>query len=150
VVDIVERKRQGEMDQYYSIELLSHPDTNLMVPSSSAEKIGLRRAISRTDLKKMWRVLVSDPKRLPDEHRQRYAVLREKLSTGDAFQVAEVVRDMAWRQQEKGHLTTVGKQMYEEGMVLLAGEVAAVRGVEFVDAERQVRAKLVESRSSVQ
>lgn len=148
VVGTVERKQQGEKVHYFRIKLLGQPDTRLMVPSRSVDKIGLRHAVSRAGLKKMWRVLLSDPEMLPDEHKERYQVLRDKLSTGDTYQVAEVVRDMAWRQQQKGHLTTVGKQMYEDGLMLLAGEIAAVRGVEFADAERLVRTRLVEGQSS--
>jgi RNA polymerase-interacting CarD/CdnL/TRCF family regulator len=63
------------------------------------------------------------------------------------FQVAEVVRDMAWRQEREGRLTTVGRRIYEEGITLLAGEIAAVQDVDVADAETQVTARLGESLS---
>jgi RNA polymerase-interacting CarD/CdnL/TRCF family regulator len=61
------------------------------------------------------------------------------------LKVAEAVRDMAWRQKQEGSLTTRGKRMYEEGMMLLAGELAASQDIDLMDAEAQIRAKLGES-----
>jgi RNA polymerase-interacting CarD/CdnL/TRCF family regulator len=42
----------------------------------------------------------------------------------------------------------MGKRKYKKGMQVLAGEIAAVQGVDLEDAEAQVRAKLMESLSS--
>ena len=49
---------------------------------------------------------------------------------------------MTWGLQQVGRLTTRGKQMYTEGMMLLAGEVAASQSIELKDAEAQIQAKL--------
>ena len=56
---------------------------------------------------------------------------------------------MAWRQEQEGHLTTKGKQIYERGMRLLAGEIAAVQGIDLAQAEIQVRAKIREGLTPV-
>jgi RNA polymerase-interacting CarD/CdnL/TRCF family regulator len=47
-------------------------------------------------------------------HQERYRVVQGKLDTGDAFQVAETVRDLTARQGRK-KLTTRGKQAYDKG-----------------------------------
>jgi RNA polymerase-interacting CarD/CdnL/TRCF family regulator len=73
--------------------------------------------------------------------------LEGELSTGDIFQVAEVVRDMAWRQW-KNHLSATTKQLYEEGIRLLVGEIAATQDIEFSDADMQFRTRLREHLSS--
>ena len=121
----------------------------LMIPTGAAEKLGLRPAIPRARLKKVWRVLSADPKTLPDKHKERYALLQDKLHAGDVFRVAEAVRDMTWRRQRRGNLTTTGMRLYEEGMGILAGEIAAVQGLDMGDAEAQVRERLSESLSPV-
>jgi RNA polymerase-interacting CarD/CdnL/TRCF family regulator len=144
VTGIESRKWDGEKRRYYSIKLLGHPGTKVMVPANTAEEIGLRHAMSQTKLKKMWRVLCGDPRKLPKDHKDRYAVIEEKLHTGDAFEVAEAVRDMAWRRKQEGKLTTRGKRIYEEALMLLAGEVAAVQEIEMEEAEGQVYARLQE------
>jgi CarD family transcriptional regulator len=147
VVRVVERQWRGRSALYYKIRLLGQQGVTLMVPTDVAETLGLRYAIPRSRLKQVWRVLRADPERLPANHKQRYQLLREKLHAGNVFQVAEVVRDMAWRQEREGRLTTVGRRIYEEGIALLAGEIAATQGVDMADAETQVAARLGESLS---
>jgi CarD family transcriptional regulator len=144
VTDIKDRKWDGEKRRYYTIELLGHPGTRVMVPASTAKEIGLRHAMSRSKLKKVWHVLGDDPQKLPRDYKDRYAAIEEKLHTGDTCEVAEAVRDMAWRRKQEGRLTTKGKRMYEEAVMLLAGEIAAVQEIEVDEAEGQVRAKLQE------
>ena len=147
VVRVEERQWRGSNDLYYRIELLGQPGTRLMIPVSAAKTLGLRRVIPQSKLSRVWRVLRADPRTLPADYKKRYKLLDDKLHTGDVLQVAEVVRDMAWRQQRKGRLTMTGKRRYEEGMRILAGEIAAVRSVDLDDAKAQVRARLTESMS---
>ena len=144
---IVERTRQGNAELYYRIRLLGQSGTMLMVPASAVKKLGIRSALSRPDIKQLWRILLATPRRLPDRYKELRYLLQGKLGTGDIFQVAEAVRDMAWRQRET-HLSATIKQLYEEGIRLLVGEIAAARGIEFVEADIQFRARLREHLSS--
>jgi RNA polymerase-interacting CarD/CdnL/TRCF family regulator len=82
---------------------------------------------------------------LPSNHKKRYQILEDKLYAGDIWQVAEAVRDMTWRRQNEGTLTTRGKRMYKEGILLLAGEIAASKGIELTSAEMEVRERLAET-----
>ncbi|MDY6875625.1 MAG: CarD family transcriptional regulator [Chloroflexota bacterium] len=147
VIRVEKRQWRGNSDLYYRINLLSQPGTRLMIPVSAAETLGLRRVIPRSKLSKVWHVLRATPKTLPDNHKKRYELLDDNLHAGDVFQVAEMVRDMTWRQQREGSLTTMGKQRYEEGIKILAGEIAAVQGVDLEDAEAQIKTELRESLS---
>jgi len=147
VVRVEEQQWHGSSALYYKIKLLGQPDIKLMILTSAAETLGLRHTIPRSELSKVWHVLRAVPRTLPSDHKQRYELLDDKLHTGDVFQVTEVVRDMAWRQQREGKMTMMGKQRYEEGMKILAGEIATVQGIDLEDAEAQVRARLSESMS---
>ena len=142
VVEAVEKRRwHGSEALYYRIDLLGQPSSSLMIPVSAAKTIGVRRAIPRSRLKQVWGVLCTDPMTLPTEHKERYQLLEDKLHAGDVLKVAEAVRDMAGRQQS-GQLTTRGQRMYQEGLALLAGEIAATQGINMADAEAQVKAQL--------
>jgi RNA polymerase-interacting CarD/CdnL/TRCF family regulator len=132
ITAIKDRKWDGEKRRYYTIDLVSHPSTKLMIPTNAAKGIGLRRAISQTKLRKVWRVLRGDPQKLPKDHKERYAVIEEKLHSGDALEVARAVRDMAWRRKREGKLTTKGKRIYDEAVMLLSGEIAAVQEIGWV------------------
>ena len=142
VVGIEERQWRGSSGLYYKIELLGQNSVSLMVPIDVAEDLGLRRTIPISKLKSVWRVLRDDPQHLPANHKKRYQVVKDKLHAGDVFQVAEVVRDMAWRRRRKGTLTTVGKRLYDEGISLLAGEIAATQGIDLSAAEVQITGQL--------
>ena len=144
---IVERTWHGKVESYYRIKLLGRSGTVLMIPTSVAEKVGMRCAISQSEMEQLWRVLLAAPKRLPNEHRNLTQLVQDKLGTGDVFQVAEVVRDMAWRRR-KIHLSETVKQLYEEGIRLLVGEIAATQDIEFTDAHTLFRARLGEHLSS--
>ena len=144
VVRLMKRLRHGNNEMYYKVELLAKPEISLMVPTSSVEMLGLRHTISQSQIKNVWRVLHTDPKKLPDEHKERYKMLAGKLHTGNIFQVAEAMRDMDWRQQCQGNLTMKEKQLYDEGMNMLAGEIAVVRGVDLIVAQTQIMEKLSE------
>ena len=145
---IVERTWHGSTESYYRIRLLGQSGTMLMIPTSAAQKLGIRCAMSRSMMEQLWRVLLAAPANLPDKHKELQQFLQDKLGTGDIFQVAEVVRDLAWRKW-KTRLGITAKQLYDEGIRLLVGEIAATQGIGFADAETQVRAKLREHLSSV-
>jgi CarD family transcriptional regulator len=135
VTEIKERHTLGRSKRYYSLELLDQPATVVMVPVGAEERMGLRRPVVEAKLGRVWRVLRDDPQALPNDHEKRCTLLDEKLSSGDVFAIAEVLRDLAWRREEKRRLTIRGKRLYERGMALLAGEVASVRESDLVDAE---------------
>jgi len=135
VIEIKERHTLALGKRYYSIELLGQHGTVVMVPVGAEEQMGLRRPVAKARLGRVWRVLGDDPTTLPQDHKQRCTLLDEKLSSGDVFAIAEVLRDLAWRREEKCHLTIRGKRLYERGMALLAGEVASVQDSKLLDAE---------------
>ncbi|MGD2104359.1 MAG: CarD family transcriptional regulator [Anaerolineae bacterium] len=149
VTDIREREWQGTNSRYYEIELLGRePNLSLMIPIEEADDLGLRPAIERSEVEEVWLILRSEPQELPSNHKTRHSLLRDKLHAGDIFQVAEVLRDLTWRRQEEGHLTTRGKRIYKEALMFLSGEVAAAQQMDVTEAEMLVREKLRKLSSS--
>ena len=140
VEGVEEREWLGSRTSYYRIALIYPPGTGLWIPVSTAEEVGLRCAISPSKLDQVWRVLRDDPEPLPDDHRERYRSLEQHLSSGHTLQIAKAVRDLAWRQKQRGRQT--GQQLYDRGMQLLAGEIAVTQGVSLVEAEAQIHARL--------
>ena len=90
----------------------------------------------------MCGVLSSESSDLPSSHKTCHSILREKPHAGDVFQVAEVLRDLTWRQKEADHLTTRGKRIYEEAIQSLVGGIAAARAIEVGEAEAEIRERL--------
>ena len=110
----------GEKREYLTIKIL-HNDMTVMVPCCNADKAGLRRVIGEDDVKKVLTVLRDDVSQMPKNWNRRFKHNREKIKTGDVFELAEVVRNLAIRESEKG-LSTGEKQMYTRAKKILASE----------------------------
>jgi CarD family transcriptional regulator len=145
VIEVKERRSLGNPKRYYSVKLLSQPKTLLMVPVKGAQEIGLRPSITRSQLGQVWSVLRAEPDDLPTDNEQRYEVLRDRLRGGNVLQIAAALRDMAWREGQGCRLTKQGKQLYDESLALLAGEVAIIQDSDLSTAEAQIMDTLRES-----
>ena len=110
----------GEERDYLTIKIL-HNDMTVQVPCENAGMAGLRRVIGPQDVKKVSGVLTDDVSEMPKNWNRRFKHNREKIKTGDVFELAEVVRNLAIREIEKG-LSTGEKQMYTRAKKILASE----------------------------
>jgi CarD family transcriptional regulator len=142
ITEIQERHSLGPSKRYYSIRLLSDSRTTVMVALGMEESVGLRAPISKARLGRLWGILREKPETLPDEHKERYALIEGKMQEGDLFQIAKAVRDLAWRREEKRTLTKVGKRLYETGLGFIASELAGVQGSDVDTAEAQIAERL--------
>jgi CarD family transcriptional regulator len=110
----------GEKRDYLTIKIL-HNEMTVMVPCENAHRAGLRRVIDEEQVKKVIDVLEGDISDMPKNWNRRFKYNREKIKTGDVFELAEVVRNLAIREWEKG-LSTGEKQMYTRAKKILASE----------------------------
>ena len=111
----------GEVREYLTIKIL-HNDMTVMVPCENAGKAGLRRVIDEDTVKKVLSVLTDDVSEMPKNWNRRFKHNRDKIKTGDIYELAEVVRNLAVREQDKG-LSTGEKQMYTRAKKILASEM---------------------------
>ena len=111
----------GEKRQYLTIQIL-HNNMTVMVPCENAGKAGLRRIIDEDTVKKVLGVLSDDISEMPKNWNRRFKHNRDKIKTGDILELAEVVRNLAIREQDKG-LSTGEKQMYTRAKKILASEL---------------------------
>jgi CarD family transcriptional regulator len=114
------RELMGEEREYLTIKIL-HNELTVMVPCENAGKAGLRRIIDEEEIKKVTDVLTDEVSEMPKNWNRRFKYNREKIKTGDVFELAEVVRNLAIREMEKG-LSTGEKQMYTRAKKILASE----------------------------
>src|SRR5829696_3682724 len=131
----------GEKRQYLTIKIL-HNDMTVMVPCENADRAGLRRVIGEEAVTKVLSVLRDDVSQMPKNWNRRFKHNREKIKTGDVFELAEVVRNLAIRETEKG-LSTGEKQMYTRAKKILASELMYALEMEEDEAEEHLD-KLIE------
>jgi CarD family transcriptional regulator len=111
----------GEVREYLTIKIL-HKDMTVMVPCENAGNAGLRRVIDEDTVKKVLAVLSDDVSEMPKYWNRRFKHNRDKIKTGVIMELAEVVRNLAIREQDKG-LSTGEKQMYTRAKKILASEM---------------------------
>jgi CarD family transcriptional regulator len=133
----------GEKRQYLTIRIL-HNSMTVMVPCENADRAGLRRVIGEDDVKKVLAVLRDDVSQMPKNWNRRFKHNREKIKTGDVFELAEVVRNLAIRETEKG-LSTGEKQMYTRAKKILASELMYALEMDEDDAESHLEELIAEA-----
>src|SRR4051794_40838215 len=92
------------------------------VPADNCEIVGLRKVIDEEAVKKVVKYLTSGGTEMPKNWNRRFKHNRDKMKTGDIYELAEVVRNLSLRDGEKG-LSTGEKQMYVKAKKILASEL---------------------------
>src|SRR5271170_909756 len=111
----------GEKREYLTVKIL-HNDMTVMVPTENAALAGLRRVIDEETVQKVLGVLQDECSEMPKNWNRRFKHNRDKIKTGDIYELAEVVRNLAIRESEKG-LSTGEKQMFTRAKKILASEL---------------------------
>lgn len=111
----------GQRREYLTIKIL-YNEMTVMVPSENAERAGLRRVIDEETVKEVLAVLRDDGTQMPKNWNRRFKHNRDKIKTGDIFELAEVVRNLSIRDLDKG-LSTGEKQMFGRAKKILASEL---------------------------
>ena len=111
----------GEEREYLTIRIL-HNEMTVNVPVDNCEKVGLRGVIDLEMVEVVQKVLLGGSTEMPKNWNRRFKHNRDKMKTGDILELAEVVRNLALRDHEKG-LSTGEKQMYTRAKKILASEM---------------------------
>ena len=135
------RKAFGEETEYLVLRM-AHGDMTLAVPVDKADEVGMRWPISEEDVEDLFEVLAKRDVREPANWSRRFKNHQEKLKSGDVYQVAEVVRNLALRDQAKG-LSAGEKSLYTKARNVLVSELAFALDVEEDDAMAKVDGALV-------
>jgi CarD family transcriptional regulator len=137
------RKMFGTEREYLTIKIL-HNDMTVMVPCENAGLAGLRRVIDEETVEKVLGVLQDDISEMPKNWNRRFKHNRDKIKTGDIYELAEVVRNLAIREHEKG-LSTGEKQMFTRAKKILASELMYALDKDEEEAEEHLDNLLAEA-----
>ncbi|HZQ88754.1 MAG TPA: CarD family transcriptional regulator, partial [Gaiellaceae bacterium] len=99
VVKKEQREVLGQKREYLTIKIL-HNDMTVNVPCENAEAVGLRRVIDEQMVEKVLKALQGSGTVMPKNWNRRFKHNRDKMKTGDIFELAEVVRNLSLRDHE--------------------------------------------------
>jgi CarD family transcriptional regulator len=134
IIEATEKRAtpEGE-DKDFFVLRMTHGDLVLKVPVDKAEEIGMRYPISVEDVEDVFEVLAKKDVREPTNWSRRFKNHQEKLKSGDVYQVAEVVRNLALRDNDKG-LSAGEKSMFVKARQVLVSELAFALDISEDDA----------------
>ena len=99
-IDAIEEKDiLGEKQSYYILKMPG--EVKVMVPTSKAEQIGVRNVIDKTSADKVFEILEEDQTEMSMNWNKRYRDNMDKMKSGDIYEVADVVRNLSFKQKEK-------------------------------------------------
>jgi CarD family transcriptional regulator len=132
----------GESREYLTIKIL-HNDMTVMVPTENAALAGLRRVIDEETVVKVMAVLQDQCSEMPKNWNRRFKHNRDKIKTGDVYELAEVVRNLAIREHQKG-LSTGEKQMYTRAKRILSSEMMYALAMEEDEVDLHLTSVILE------
>jgi CarD family transcriptional regulator len=111
------------VDKLYLTLRVQQGDLVIEVPAENVDLVGVRDVIGREGVDQVFDVLRASFTEEPTNWSRRYKANLEKLATGDVIKVAEVVRDLWRRDQDKG-LSAGEKSMLAKARQILVSELA--------------------------
>jgi CarD family transcriptional regulator len=135
-----DREFLGEKRKYLVLRV-AYGDLTLMIPVDSTDEVGLRQVVSKNEVKKVLAVLREDESVMAANWSRRFKNNMEKLHSGDPYQVAEVLRNLAIRDREKG-LSAGEKRMITKARQILISELAFATDKSEDEAEATIDATL--------
>lgn len=136
---IEERSILDEKQSYYIIKMPG--EVKVMVPTAKAEEIGVRNIIDKETAGKVINVLEQDSTEMSMKWNKRYRDNVEKMKSGDIFEVADIVRNLSFKQKDKG-LSTTEKKMLLNAKQILVSELVLAESKEKEEVEELVDNKI--------
>ena len=139
-IDAIEQKDiLGEKQDYYIIKMPG--EVKVMVPISKASDIGVRSVIDKAEAGKVLEVLEANETEMSNNWNKRYKENMEKMKSGSIYEVADVVRNLSYKQKEKG-LSTGEKKMLNNAKQILVSELVLAEHASENEVENLVENKI--------
>ena len=140
IIDSIEEKEVlGEKQSYYILKMPG--EVKVMVPISTAEQHGIRNVIDRTEAEKVINVLEQDETEMEKNWNKRYRDNMDKMKSGNIYEIADVVRNLSFKQKEKG-LSTGEKKMLHNAKQILVSELVLAEHATKDEVEELVDSKI--------
>lgn len=131
-----EEGKVGKKIDYFILRI-TYGDLKVSIPCSKVQQIGLRDVINDEEVEEVYAVLRKKEARMPSNWSRRFKNHVEKLKSGDIYQVAEVVRNLNLRENDKG-LSAGEKRMLAKARQILVSELTFALDVDEETAETQL------------
>ena len=136
---IEEKSILNEKQSYYIMKMPG--EVKVMIPTAKAEEIGVRNIIDKESAGKVINILELDSTEMSMNWNKRYRDNMEKMKTGNIYEVADIVRNLSFKQKDKG-LSTTEKKMLLNAKQILVSELVLAESKEKDEIENLVDTKI--------
>jgi len=141
VIDSIEEKDiLGEKQSYYILKMPG--EVKVMIPTSRAESVGVRNIIDKSSADEVIGILEKDETMMDKNWNKRYRDNMDKMKSGDIYEIADVVRNLSFKQKEKGGLSTGEKKMLTNAKQILVSELVLAEHATQEEVEQMVENKI--------
>ncbi len=133
IEEVKTRTIKGEDRTYLKLKV-AQGDLTIEVPAENVDLVGVRDVVDKEGLEEVFEVLRLPYTEEPTNWSRRYKANVEKLASGDVKKVAEVVRDLWRRDQDRG-LSAGEKRMLAKARQILVSELALAEKTDEANAE---------------
>ena len=123
LIEAVEKRTVKGEERLYLVLKVAQGDLTVRVPADNVDMVGVRDVVGQEGLDRVFDVLRMPYTEEPTNWSRRYKANLEKLASGDVIKVAEVVRDLWRREQDRG-LSAGEKRMLAKARQILVSELA--------------------------
>lgn len=137
IIDSIEKKEfLGEEKDYFILKM-PIGDMDISIPTSKINDMNIRDVITKEEGDKVLDILDDDPSDMSSNWTVRYRQNQEILKTGDIFEIAKMVRNLAILDKDKG-LSTTEKKLLNRSRRILASELVMAGSLDKEEAEKMI------------
>lgn len=136
-IDSIEKKEfLGEVKDYFILKM-PIGDMDISIPTNKINEMNIRDVITKEEGDEVLKILDDDPSDMSNNWTVRYRQNQEILKTGDIFEIAKMVRNLAILDSDKG-LSTTEKKLLNRSRRILASELVMAGSLEKEEAEAMI------------
>lgn len=137
VIDSIEKMTfMGEEKEYFILKM-PIGDMDISIPAEKIGEMNIRSIISKEEGKEVLQILDDKPTEMNTNWTKRYRDNQDILKTGDVFEIAKMVRNLAILDSDKG-LSTTEKKLLNRARRILASELVMVGSLDKEEAEKMI------------
>ena len=136
-IDSIEKKEfLGEVKDYFILKM-PIGDMDISIPTSKINEMNIRDVITKEEGDEVLKILDDDPSDMSNNWTVRYRQNQKILKTGDVFEIAKMVRNLAILDNDKG-LSTTEKKLLNRSRRILASELVMAGSLKKEEAEAMI------------
>lgn len=139
VIEAIENKEyMGKKEMFYVMKIMNN-GMRIMIPTDSAESVGLREIIAEKEISKVYDILRNKDVTVDKQTwNKRYKEYLDKIKTGSVFEIARVLRDLIILKSDK-NLSFGERKMMDTAKSLLVKEISIASNLEETMVEQNLR-----------